>query len=318
MLKPGRVGCAGELLVEFVSESKNGRHRRAGSYRGPFPSGAAGIFIDQAAQAGSRCLFVGAVGDDAFGEVIVQRLSEHGVETSLIHKVRGVPTGSAFVSYNDDGSRDFVFNIAHSAATQFAADAPTIAAMTSFGLDFMHVSGSALGDKRMRDNILGLCTALKAAGAKISFDPNIRKELASESSYFDVVRELTAMASIFLPSDDDAEALYPGRALSDFGAELCARGADYVVLKRGDKGAEGLSRSGETANLPAHKVDVRDPTGAGDCFCGTFVSLIASGAGFADAMRRANAAGALAVTEIGPMEGNSTLAAIDAFLASAS
>ena len=81
MLKPGRVGCAGELLVEFVAESKNGRHRRAASYRGPFPSGAAGIFIDQAAQAGSRCIFVGAVGDDAFGEVIVQRLAEHGVET---------------------------------------------------------------------------------------------------------------------------------------------------------------------------------------------------------------------------------------------
>ena len=41
-----RIGCIGDLLVEFVSTSKNGRHRRVGNYIGPFPSGAAGIFID--------------------------------------------------------------------------------------------------------------------------------------------------------------------------------------------------------------------------------------------------------------------------------
>ena len=315
MARAGRVGCAGELLVEFVCDSKNGRHRRADVYRGPFPSGAAGIFIDQAAQVGSPCIFVGATGDDAFGDVILERLAGHGVDKSLIRRVKGIPTGSAFVSYNDDGSRDFVFNIAHSAATQFDADAATIGALLSFGLDFMHVSGSALGDPRMRQNIVGLCKALKARGVKISFDPNIRKELASEKSYFDVVRELVAMSSIFLPSDDDADALYPGRQLTDFSGELCALGVEYVVLKRGDRGAEGLSLHGEHLRIGAHKVEVRDPTGAGDCFCGTFVSLIAGGdVTFEEAMQRANAAGALAVTQVGPMEGNSARPAIESFL----
>jgi sugar/nucleoside kinase (ribokinase family) len=316
MAQAGRIGCAGELLVEFVCDNKNGRHRRADVYRGPFPSGAAGIFIDQAALAGSRCIFVGAVGADAFGDVVVERLASHGVDTSLIGKVNGVPTGSAFVSYNDDGSRDFVFNIAYSAATRFKSDATTIAALDSFGLDFMHVSGSALGDPRMRENVMGLCTALKARGVGISFDPNVRKELASDKGYFGVVRELVEMASIFLPSEEDAEALYPGRQLADFGAELCGKGVDYIVLKRGDKGAEGLSRRGEHVRLAAHRVEARDPTGAGDCFCGTFVSQIAArDVAFEQAMRRANAAGALAVMKIGPMEGNSALSAIDAFLA---
>jgi sugar/nucleoside kinase (ribokinase family) len=315
MAKAGRVGCAGELLVEFVCDSKNGRHRRADAYRGPFPSGAPGIFIDQAAQVGSHCIFVDATGDDAFGDVILERLEGHGVDTSLIRRVNGIPTGSAFVSYNDDGSRDFVFNIAHSAATQFGADAVTIGALQSFDLDFMHVSGSALGDPRMRQNVMSLCKALRARGVKLSFDPNIRRELASQKSYFDVVRELVAMSSIFLPSDDDAEALYPGRGLTDFSAELCGQGVEYVVLKRGDRGAEGLSRHGEHLRIDAHKVEVRDPTGAGDCFCGTFVGLIAGGdATFEEAMQRANAAGALAVTQIGPMEGNSTRPAIESFL----
>lgn len=316
MSRKGRIGCAGELLVEFVCRSKNGRHRRADVYRGPFPSGAPGIFIDQAAQMGSDCIFVGAVGDDAFGSVVVDRLVEHGVHCDLIARVPGAPTGSAFVSYNDDGTRDFVYNIALSAAPQFDAGPKTIAALDEFKLDTMHVSGAALGDHAMCEKIMTLCRALQLKGVKISFDPNVRKELASEASYFTAVRELIAMASIFLPSEEDAEILFPDRSLQSYGEELFAKGLDYVVLKRGDKGAQGLSRRGEHVDLKAHAVEVRDPTGAGNSFCATFVSLIAAGAlGFQQALERANAAGALAVTRVGPMEGNSNLAAVEALLA---
>lgn len=318
MSRKGRIGCAGELLVEFVCESKNGRHRRADVYRGPFPSGAPGIFIDQAAQMGSDCIFVGAVGDDAFGSVIVDRLVEHGVHRDLITRVPGTPTGSAFVSYNDDDSRDFVYNIALSAAPQFDAGPKTVAALDEFKLDATHVSGAALGDRAMCEKIMTLCRALQPKGVKISFDPNVRKELASEASYFTALRELTGMASIFLPSEEDAEILFPGRPLQSYGEELCAKGLDYVILKRGDKGAEGLSRGGEHVDLKAHSVEVRDPTGAGDCFCATFVSLIANKTfSFRQAVERANAAGALAVTRVGPMEGNSNLAAVEDLLAKA-
>jgi hypothetical protein len=54
-----RVGCIGELSVEFVCTSRNGRHKRPGTYAGSYPSGAPGIFIDQAAQLGGRCTFIG-------------------------------------------------------------------------------------------------------------------------------------------------------------------------------------------------------------------------------------------------------------------
>jgi len=318
MSRIGRIGCAGELLVEFVCESKNGRHRRPDVYRGPFPSGAPGIFIDQSAQMGSACIFVGAVGDDAFGSAILDRLIDHGVSPDLISRVPGVPTGSAFVSYNDDGSRDFVFNIVHSAASRFDAGPKTIAALTAFNLDYMHVSGSALGEPGMRENVMTLCKALQPQNVKISFDPKVRKELTSDPGYFAAVRELTAMASIFLPSEEDAEILFPGRPLASYGEELCSQGLDSVVLKRGDKGAEGLSRSGEHVDFKAHPVQVRDPTGAGDCFCATFVSLIAKGTfSFRQAVERANAAGALPVTRVGPMEGNSDLATVEALLAKA-
>jgi len=316
MLGGAKIGCVGELLVEFVCSTKNGRHKRLGTYAGPFPSGAAGIFIDQAAQTGGQCIFVGAVGDDAFGQVVLDRLIEHGVDASLIKVVKGVPTGTAFVSYNDDGSRDFVYNIALSSASHFDADEATLSELSAFGLDYMHVSGSALGDAGMAAKVLRVCKALHAKGVRISFDPNVRKELIGNLAYFDSVREMIGISAVFLPSEEDAVTLFPGRDLSDFASEFFTRGADYVVLKKGENGCEGISREGERVSLPAHKVEVLDPTGAGDCFSATFVTLIASGAfSLRQAMERANAAGALAVTKVGPMEGNSSLSTLEDFLA---
>ncbi len=311
-----RIGCVGELLVEFLCTGKNGRHRRAGTYLGPYPSGAPGIFIDQAARVGGQCLFVGAVGDDAFGDVILDRLTADGVDVSLIGRIPGVPTGSAFVSYNDDGSRDFVYNIAHSAASHWDADAATLQALTDFKLDVMHVSGSALGSPAAAANIVAICEALHARGVKISFDPNIRKELAGDPGYFGAINRLMAICSIFLPSDADAVLLFTGQGIEAFAPNLFGRQTEHVVLKRGEHGAEAINRAGEHIRLPAHKVEVVDPTGAGDCFCATFVTLLASGRyNVAQSLARANMAGALAVTKAGPMEGNAKLAAIDAALA---
>jgi len=310
-----RIGCIGDLLVEFVCSDRNGRHLRPGVYTGPFPSGAAGIFIDQAARTGAASIFVGAVGDDAFGRVVLDRLVGDGVDARLIKIVKGVPTGTAFVSYNDDGSRDFVYNIVLSAAAQFDDDDGVIAALAAFGLDVMHVSGSALGAASMCAKILRVCKALHARGVRISFDPNVRKELIGDPAYFEAVREMIAMSAIFLPSEEDAATLFPGEDIAAFAAKLFARGVEYVVLKKGERGAEGVNSKGERVSLAAHKVDVLDPTGAGDCFCATFVALIATGAySFEQALRRANAAGALAVTKVGPMEGNSHFSTIEAFL----
>ena len=310
------IASIGELLVEFVCADKDGHHRRIGTYSGPYASGAPGIFIDQAARCGGRCIFAGAVGGDAFGQVILERLQADGVDTSLIARVSGVPTGSAFVSYNADGSRDFVYNIVHSAASQFAVDNKTIEKLVNFGTGIIHVSGSVLASAAMREKVLLVCKTLHSRDAAISFDPNIRKELISDPDYFTTVNELMAICTYFLPSEEDAEVLFPGESLQSYAPKLFAKGADYVVLKKGDKGSSGFHRNGEAHNFPAHKVGVIDPTGAGDCFCATLITLISSGHfSFQKALQYANAAGAMAVIKVGPMEGNSTLAEIEAFLA---
>ncbi len=309
------IGSIGELLVEFVCTEKDGHHLCAAPYIGPFPSGAPGIFIDQAAKVagalGGRAVFAGAVGDDAFGRVILDRLVADGVDPALIRVVPGVPTGTAHVSYNTDGSRDFVFNMAHSAAAHLPEASEIEAGFLAAGVQVLHISGSMLGDPAMRALAVAACSRLHAKGVAISIDPNIRTEMVTDRGYLDAVGLIMAKATYVLPSDADADLLFPGEGFDQWSAQLLGQGAQVVVLKRGDKGCIGRDAAGTHA-LAAHAVTLVDPTGAGDCFCGTFVALMAAGAPLPEALARANAAGALAVTRLGPMEGNATLDEIDA------
>ena len=300
------IASIGELLVEFISDAKDLHHLTPTAYHGPYPSGAPGIFIDQAARIAGRALFAGAVGDDAFGQVILNRLRANGVSDALINIIPGVPTGTAHVAYNSDGSREFVFNISGSAASHLPDATDT---MLRAGVTLLHISGSTLGDPGMRATALGLCQTLQAQGVALSIDPNIRPELMRDKGYLQAVRSIMAMASYVLPSDADAAQLWPGQDIADWDLPM----AKAVVLKRGAQGCVGLRQT--RIELAAHPVAVVDPTGAGDCFCATFVALMQAGHDLGTALRHANAAGALAVSKLGPMEGNSNMAALDAFLA---
>ena len=77
----------------------------------------------------------------------------------------------------------------------------------------MHVSGSVLASAAMREKVLRVCKALHSRGAAISYDPNIRKELISDPDYFTTVNELMAISTYFLPSEEDADVLFPEKNL---------------------------------------------------------------------------------------------------------
>jgi len=295
------IATLGELLVEFVCTDTDTQHARPAPYIGPFPSGAPGIFIDQAAQIIGQAVFAGAVGDDPFGRVILDRLRAHGVDDRLI-AVTDRPTGTAHVAYASDGSRAFVFNIGHSAAAMLPDAATIVAGFAAAGVTHLHISGSTLGDPALRATARTVCDSLVPQGVILSIDPNIRPELLRDAGYIETLRALIALSHHVLPSDADAAALWPG---ADFAALAAALPhAHSVVLKRGDAGCIGTDRRA-VISLPADPATVIDPTGAGDCFCATYIALTALGTPFARALSEANAAGARAVTVRGPMEGNS-------------
>lgn len=303
------ITTAGEILVEFVSHQKNCGLSKVVPYSGPYPSGAPAIFLDQAARMGARTRLFGGVGDDGFGRSVLNRLESDGVDIAGVTVTPGMSTGVAFVSYYDDGRRDFIFHLTNTAADHFTVP-DTLA---DADRTWLHVSAASLGNAALRKAIMALVAQVDAAGGRITCDPNARPELMRDPAASEALRDVMARSHVLLPSTSDLNFLLPGLPEEDAVDQMLAAKAEIIVLKRGAKGATVI-HDGQRHDLPGHTVAEIDPTGAGDCFCGTFVGLLAQGASVPEAATRANAAGAIAVTRRGPMEGNSTPMEITEFL----
>src|SRR3712207_300108 len=170
-----QIVTIGEILVEIMATRVSQTFLEPGLFVGPYPSGAPAIFADQAARAGASVAMVGCVGPDDFGTLNLERLRASGVDVRAVRRMPGATTGSAFVTYRADGGRDFVFNIANSAAA--ALDAAQLEPGLFEGCRFFHVMGSSLFGPQIAAAVRRSVELARAAGAKISFDPNIRKEL---------------------------------------------------------------------------------------------------------------------------------------------
>ncbi|WP_176025514.1 sugar kinase [Burkholderia vietnamiensis] len=281
------IVIVGELLAEFVALERGQGFDAPGLFAGPFPSGAPAIFADQAARLGARVAYAGCVGRDAFGDAIV--------------------------AYRDDGSRSFVFNLATSAAA--CIDAGDVDAAMFDGCRYFHVMGSSLTSEAAIAAVQRGVIEAARAGAKVSFDPNVRPEMLSFPPLRAALDAMLAACHLFLPSDADLPFFCGPQPAERAIAGLLATHPllERVVLKRGAAGSAAFDRTSRV-DAPAWPVDELDPTGAGDCFGGTLVASLVAGMPTDAALRRANAAGAIAVTRRGPMEGNSDAAEIERFL----
>jgi tagatose kinase len=237
-LSPDSLGptvCVGEILVEIVATTTGNGFLEAQPLLGPYPSGAPAIFINQCARMGGAAAMVGAIGDDDFGRVNLNRLSNNGVDVSAIAIDPEFPTGSAFVRYRPDGSRDFVYNIAKSAAARFGWSNQVQRLFGKAG--HLHIMGTALSMPSAVEVIDRAVDAVKKRGGSISLDPNIRKELKLDVATERRFAKLIAATDLLLPSGAELE-----RAAGISGEEqatkaLFARGIKEIVLKRGAEGA---------------------------------------------------------------------------------
>ncbi|EOB5442424.1 sugar kinase [Yersinia enterocolitica] len=309
----------GELLVEFLSKDFNQGFTRPGEFLGPYPSGAPAIFAAQVAKLGFNSTLFGCVGNDDFGRLNTERLRFEGVITDGISIVEQAPTGTAFVSYRNQNERDFIFNIPNSACGYFTAKHIDIKLLKQ--CQHFHIMGSSLFSFRIIDAMCKAIEIVKDNNGTVSFDPNIRKEMLTipeMEQAFDYILEYT---DIFMPSESEVShfATTKNQSENSIINELLHSGIKHIVIKRGPKGASYYHKvKGKICDRQVSGLDTQvvDPTGAGDCFGATFVSLLLAGYPDKKALEYANASGAIAVSHKGPMEGLSTISQIEEFLAS--
>lgn len=306
-----KILVIGEILVEIMADTKGNGFLEPTALTGPFPSGAPAIFADQAARIGQPVALISAVGDDDFGRINLERLKRDHVDISGIYIDPDKPTGSAFVRYRTNGTRDFVFNIKHSASGNLhETDAVKHLVAT---VDHIHVMGTSLSSPEFVAFNLKAAKAVRARGGTVSFDPNLRKEMLDAPGVADAMVNLIALTDLYLPSDAELTLLTRSKDKDSAIAELLQSGVKAIVHKQGVEGASYHSAH-ENLTIKAFPVEEIDPTGAGDCFGAIFTSLWLRDVSPAECLNFAAAAGAIAVTQRGPMEGTSDFATLTKFL----
>lgn len=297
------VIALGEALAEFMRPATGIPLWQTGPFEGPFPSGAPANFIDTCARLGLSTGFIGTVGDDAFGHMFRTRLAGDGVDLTHLAVDPVRTTGTAFVTYNADGGRDFLFHIKHAAAGQ----APAIDPAYFAGARLVHITGSTLASgPDWHAACVRAATLGRHAGALVSFDPNLRPELLGGASVETVAAPILALADVVLPSGAELATLTgidePERAVR----ALLDRGVRMIFLKSGMEGS-ALYTADRRIAAPTRRRQEVDPTGAGDAFAAGVAYGLLHGLAPERLLALANAVGGLAVTRLGPMEGTTDL-----------
>jgi ribokinase len=132
------------------------------------------------------------------------------------------------------------------------------------------------------------------AGARVILDPAPARELP---------RDLYPLVSIVTPNETEAQILTGENTDTDegiarAGAALVARGIESAVIKAGGRGAF-LATSEGCLRIPGFRVKVVDTVAAGDSFNAGLALALGEGRSMRDAIRFANAVGALSTTREG-------------------
>jgi 2-dehydro-3-deoxygluconokinase len=299
----------GEPLVEFNQV----RPDDPADYRQGFGGDTSNTAI-AAARLGARAAYVTRLGDDAFGRMFLDLWRREGVDTSGVGIDPEAPTGIYFVAHGTRG-HEFSYLRAGSAASRMRPDDLPLGVVGSAAV--LHVSGiSQAISASACDTVFAAIEAARSAGARISYDSNLRLKLWPLSRARAVITATIALCDWFTPSLEEAAQLSgvsDPRAILDW---CHAGGARVVALKMGAAGVWVSTPSGREL-VAGHRVHAVDATGAGDCFDGAFATRLIAGDAPVAAARYANAAAALATTGYGAVAPLPRHADVAAFLAKA-
>ena len=305
MLK--KILVIGELNVDLIvsglpSLPAFGRELTCTGFARALGSSSA-IFSRALAGLGARVDFMGKVGDDDNGRFMLAQLREVGIGTQGVVVDPAVQTGVTIsLTYpNEKAQITYLGSIAdfHLSDVDLAAfGGYTHLHMASMYLQTGLQPAFPLLLRRAREK--GLSTSLDPG-----WDPYERWD--------DVLLEALAAVDILFVNEHEVKAIARIDSVAQAARSL-ARQVDMVVAKLGPDGAlladaEGLLRS------PAFPVEVVDTTGAGDSFdAGFLYEYIVEGGSKAEALRFANACGAIAATRVGGASSVPTAAEVAAFL----
>jgi 2-dehydro-3-deoxygluconokinase len=258
-----------------------------------------------AVRLGVPATWLGRVGDDEFGQLVVMTLRGQGVRTTAVVDPEA-RTGLMAKERRTARATRVLYYRSGSAGSRLCPDDLDPAAIAAGAV--LHVTGITTAlSASARAAVFAAVEEARAAGVPVSVDLNYRSALWSPEEAAPVLRDLVRSADVVLATEDEARLVVEGADAAALVAALTALGPDQVLIKQGSDGSlSGID--GELYRVPARSVDVVDPVGAGDAFGAGYLSGLCRGLPVDERLALATTAGAFAVTVPGDWEGLPSLA----------
>lgn len=244
--------------------------------------------------------FIGRLGDDVVGDLIIDDFTTWGVDGSGVRRIPSIPSPVSSIVVEADGERTIVN---HSDSRLFAPD-DVIVAEDLLGSD------AVLGDLLWPTGAISAMLAARAAGIPGVLDFDVAPDGPIDSALTapsHIIFSAPALASVSGQSDPKA-ALEVVRAMTD----------SWIAVTLGSKGVLWFDDNNHLRTTPAFDVDTVDTLGAGDVFHGAFALGLAERRPVEEVIRRASAVAALKCTRFGGRAGIPCSEDVDEFLRSRS
>ncbi len=248
--------CAGEALIDMLP-------RETSAGEAAFAPHAGGAVFNTAVALGRLevpTAFFSGLSTDLFGQILMDRLEDIGVDTRLAAR-SGRPTTLAFVTLTD-GHASYAFYDENTAGRMLSPDdvpvLPDDISAVFFGGISLVVEPCAAAYEALLHR--------EADTRVVMIDPNIRQGfITDEVAYRARLDRMIARADIIKVSDEDLAWLEGDGEIAEQAARLLAKGPALVCVTEGAKGVTGY-HAGTPVFVAARKTKVVDTVGAGDTF----------------------------------------------------
>ncbi|KAA1179157.1 sugar kinase [Paenibacillus sp. B2(2019)] len=247
--------------------------------------------------------YVTKLGEDNFGHFIAQAMKKENIDTTNITFTKENSTGMLIKSKVVTGDPKVEYFRKNSAASKLSLVDFDEAYFNAAG--HLHVTSiSAALSKSCHEFSVHAMEFMKRQGKTVSLDPNLRPSLWPDTeTMVKTINDLATRCDWFLPGLGEGKILTGLSTPEEIADYYLARGVSLVVIKLGPEGAYYKSAEGE-GYVDGFKVEqVVDTVGAGDGFAVGVISAMLEKLPIAEAVKRGNAIGALAVMSPGDMDG---------------
>ncbi len=239
------------------------------------PGGAPANVAVAASRLGAKAAFIGKIGDDAYGRLLIDTLKKNKVGTEGVIVDKSANTTLAIVSVNESGERSFAFYRKNCADTLLSENEITDEQLRNTRV--LHFGSISLTDEPSKTATISSVRRAKDLGATITYDPNYRESLWSGADEaVKGMKEPLGLVDILKISDEELPML-SGADDPDEGAKVlyATYGIKLILVTLGARGA--YYRFKDCCGIvDGVKVKVADTNGAGDTFFGAFLSRMAA------------------------------------------